>query len=90
MATKQLNCWEYGKGCPVKDKCPAHPNNGRICFSVTGTLCHGNVQGGYNEKKAGCRQCDFYKNEIHGLADRRRSATAGASMKTSSGRMGRR
>ena len=90
MSTKELNCWEYGKGCTVKDDCPAYPNNGRICFSVSGTMCHGEKQGGYDEKKAGCRKCDFYKNEIHGLTDRGRSSTAAPSTKTSAGRLGRR
>ncbi|OGD68441.1 hypothetical protein A3E89_00340 [Candidatus Campbellbacteria bacterium RIFCSPHIGHO2_12_FULL_35_10] len=86
----EKNCWEHGKGCKVKEDCPAYPNNGRICFSVTGTLCHGAIQGNYKDKQSVCRACDFYKNEIHGLVDRRRPAAEKSSAKTSAGRLNRR
>lgn len=36
-------------------------NAGRCCWIVSGTLCHGETQGTYTEKVAGCQQCGFYK-----------------------------
>lgn len=53
------NCWEV-KGCKVKEDCPAYPSFGKICFSVEGTLCGGEVQGKYAKKIERCRKCDFY------------------------------
>lgn len=60
---KKVQCWEFLK-CPTdrKEKCPAYPNQGRICFSVSGTLCRGELQGNYQAKKPEClAKCDFYK-----------------------------
>ena len=39
-------------------------NAGRICWLVAGTFCQGQVQGTYAEKRASCKNCDFYK-QIH-------------------------
>ena len=58
----ELQCWD-AKKCPTdrKEKCPAYPDQGRICFSVSGTLCRGEVQGNYLAKKAECEKlCDFF------------------------------
>jgi hypothetical protein len=64
LVTKHTNCWEF-KNCQVKDECPAYPMFGKLCFSVKGTLCEGQVQGDYQEKIARCRaECDFYKQKI--------------------------
>jgi len=61
-----VNCWEY-VDCNREDQCPAYPNDGRVCFSVTGTICRGEVQGTYQEKIKKCRElCDFYKDELTG------------------------
>lgn len=71
MAT---NCWEQ-KNCgriPGGAKaaelgvCPAHPDHGRDCWAVAGTLCGGQVQGAFAEKIGNCRQCDFYKGVMMG------------------------
>lgn len=35
-------------------------NGGRICWSVTGTLCGGKVQGVFALKRLSCMTCDFY------------------------------
>lgn len=60
MATN-LNCWEYLK-CGKEKECPAYPNFGKSCFSVTGTLCKGRRQGEYFDKVKECRtSCQFYK-----------------------------
>ena len=55
------NCWEFIK-CGLEKECPAYPNNGRVCFSTTGTLCRGEIQGEYMDKIERCRaECEFYK-----------------------------
>jgi methyl-accepting chemotaxis protein len=36
-------------------------NGGRCCWSITGTLCRGEIQGSYTKKIAACLRCDFYK-----------------------------
>jgi len=61
MDTQRINCWEQRK-CKVYEGCPAYPDQGRICFSVTGTLCRGETQGNYFKKIKMCKeQCEFIK-----------------------------
>lgn len=36
-------------------------NGGRCCWAVAGTLCGGEVQGGFGTKAIKCLNCDFYK-----------------------------
>ncbi len=61
---EKINCWEYQK-CGTEKDCPAYPIYGRLCFSVKGTLCRGEVQGDYQAKIKRCRtECDFYKDII--------------------------
>jgi hypothetical protein len=36
-------------------------NAGRFCWSVAGTLCDGQVQGTFAEKRISCISCDFFK-----------------------------
>ena len=36
-------------------------NGGRICWSLTGTLCGGVVQGSFAQKLSNCHQCEFYQ-----------------------------
>lgn len=36
-------------------------NAGRSCWVVTGTLCDGQLQGDYKEKREGCLYCIFYQ-----------------------------
>ena len=58
------NCWDT-MNCQDKEKCPAYPIYGRLCFSVKGTLCKGEVQGDYQEKIARCRSgCEHYQKII--------------------------
>ncbi|MEW6350479.1 MAG: two-CW domain-containing protein [Thermodesulfobacteriota bacterium] len=55
------NCWEFFD-CDKKDTCPAYPHNGKLCWSVGGTLCRNEVQGDYPEKIGACRNgCDYYR-----------------------------
>ena len=57
----KMNCWEYKK-CGTEKNCPAYPLFGKICYTVTGTLCKGEVQGNYQKKINRCKyQCGFYK-----------------------------
>jgi diguanylate cyclase (GGDEF)-like protein len=63
------NCWEIKKcgreqgGAKVDELgvCPAYPNRGHSCWSVTGTLCGGEVQGTFAQKEMNCLQCETYK-----------------------------
>ncbi len=36
-------------------------NGGRICWTVAGTLCKGEVQGSQAQKEVTCLTCDFFK-----------------------------
>jgi len=36
-------------------------NGGRICWAVIGTLCGGQVQGTFAQKRLSCISCDFFK-----------------------------
>ena len=61
---KYKNCWE-NKNCGREKECPAYPNNGRLCFVVTGTECGGVTQGSYSDKIMNCRRnCEFYTDII--------------------------
>ncbi len=56
---KLLNCWE-AKDCGVKE-CPSYEFTDNLrCWEVSGTLCHGEVQGRYAQKIKDCRKCDVY------------------------------
>ena len=60
MDTSQ-DCWEFKK-CGKEKECPAYPDSGKSCYSITATLCRGTTQGTYDEKAGACRTtCDFYK-----------------------------
>jgi len=61
MSNERPNCWEQLK-CGKESVCPAYPNQGRICFSVKGTHCRGEVQGSYMDKINSCKEsCSFYR-----------------------------
>ncbi len=50
--------------CPAAADISVHginrgKNGGRICWAVTGTLCGGEVQGTYAQKRASCITCSF-------------------------------
>jgi hypothetical protein len=63
-----MNCWEFKKcgreqgGSNTNEfgVCPAFPSHGKHCARVAGTLCGGEVQGGFTAKLINCMQCDFY------------------------------
>ncbi len=67
---KALPCWVH-KNCGrekdgKKEKemgvCPAWPDHGFSCASVTGTYCGGVVQETFAKKIANCAKCDFFKS----------------------------
>lgn len=72
------NCGRYPGG-PNSNKlgvCPAASdsksdgylngrNAGRACIFVAGTLCGGNKQGNYSDKKKNCMECDYYEALIN-------------------------
>lgn len=67
---KSEPCWVH-KGCGrekggKKEKemgiCPAWPNHGFSCASVTGTYCGGVIQETFAKKIANCAKCDYFKS----------------------------
>jgi hypothetical protein len=61
-----VRCWEF-KECAVKEQCPAYPDKGFACWTVEGTLCRGEKQGGYSEKVGACRTlCQYYNGVMAG------------------------
>ena len=61
-AKSNVTCWEM-KNCPDerRNNCPAYPDDGGKCWTVTATLCGGKEQGTYHEKMANCRKCNVYE-----------------------------
>lgn len=75
MATRaKANCWDVvtcGRGPGDVESCPAAldvtcdgvnggVNAGRICWTVAGTLCFGEVQGDFVDKQEMCLGCRFF------------------------------
>ncbi len=59
-------CWEF-LNCGKEADCPAHPDHGKKCWEVEGTLCRGERQGNYEQKIGACRtNCAYYKKVIMG------------------------
>lgn len=73
-----MNCWEFKKcgreqGGPNVQEfgvCPAYPSHGKHCARVAGTLCGGEVQGGFSTKLINCMQCDYYNTPHYDKAYR--------------------
>lgn len=40
--------------------CNHGKNGGRFCWAVTGTLCGGQVQGSFAQKRLSCLSCEFF------------------------------
>ncbi len=67
---RALPCWEHKrcgreKGGTKEAEmgiCPAWPDHGFSCASVTGTFCGGKVQESFAKKIASCAKCDFFKS----------------------------
>jgi len=60
-----MNCWEF-KNCPegVFNTCPAFPENGSACYTITGVKCvEGKIESAsLDEQVAHCGKCDFYEH----------------------------
>lgn len=60
-----FNVGEHGV-CPAatdrgRDGINSGKNAGRICWTVAGTLCRGEVQGSMAQKEVTCLNCSFFK-----------------------------
>ena len=63
-----MTCWEYNN-CPkeVHENCPAYPDNGRDCWTVTERKYNcGNIEApSFFEKLYFCKyNCTFFKTHI--------------------------
>lgn len=83
ITSNKALCWDV-KNCPDdrRSNCPAFPNSGSECWSVTGTLCGGQEQGTYHEKMANCRKCNVYEMNTQTTA-KAKSVTASQPQKLS-------
>ena len=57
------SCWDI-QGCPAetREKCPAWEfHSGHLCWFISGTICHGEVQGDWNSKMKICRECKVFR-----------------------------
>ncbi len=65
-----MNCWEY-KNCreEVFKICPAYPESGSACYTVTGVKCgEGKVEfASLDEQVAHCGRCEFYAHQRNGI-----------------------
>lgn len=94
-AEERLPCWVFKKcgrekgGNKVHEMgvCPAWPDDGYSCATVTGTFCGGTVQETFATKIGSCAKCDYFKSgsydrdTMHGKAMdslARQDATPGA------------
>ncbi len=63
---KSRCCWLIRK-CPleVRQNCPAWEFQvGHLCWFINGTICHGEVQEGWEKKMKMCRQCEVFRNML--------------------------
>ncbi len=63
---KNRCCWSIRK-CPmeVRQNCPAWEFQvGHLCWFINGTICHGEVQEGWEKKMKMCRQCEVFRNML--------------------------
>jgi DNA-binding XRE family transcriptional regulator len=57
------SCWVIRK-CPedVKRNCPAWEfHAGHLCWFVSGTICHGEIQASWGKKMRICRRCEMFQ-----------------------------
>lgn len=68
-AAKAIPCWTI-RECPedIRSKCPAWEFQvGQLCWFVSGTICHGEEQGSWQNKIRICRQCEVFQKAFEGL-----------------------
>jgi len=59
---KSRPCWDI-RDCSTKNReaCPAWEFNlGHLCWFVNGTICRGEIQGGWPQKMKLCRTCEVF------------------------------
>jgi hypothetical protein len=60
-------CWDM-QDCPaeIRDKCPAWEfQSGHLCWFISGTVCHGEVQGNWESKMKICRKCEVFRSMLN-------------------------
>jgi DNA-binding XRE family transcriptional regulator len=60
------SCWDV-QGCPAetRGKCPAWEFQcGHLCWFISGTICHGEVQGDWKSKMKICRKCEVFRSML--------------------------
>lgn len=63
---KSRPCWDI-RGCSTKSReaCPAWEFNlGHLCWFVNGTICRGEIQGGWPQKMKLCRTCEVFAQTV--------------------------
>jgi hypothetical protein len=61
---KRTKCWTIRK-CSAETRrgCPAWEFQlGHLCWFINGTICHGEVQGNWEEKMKMCRDCVVFRS----------------------------
>jgi len=64
-------CWSI-TDCPMKIRaeCPAWEfKTGHLCWFISGTLCHGEVQENWHEKIRICRKCEIFQQIIANITE---------------------
>ena len=59
-------CWDI-QNCPAerRDSCPAWEfQGGHLCWFISGTICHGEVQGNWKSKMKLCRACEVFSSML--------------------------
>jgi hypothetical protein len=63
---KSRPCWDI-RDCSTKNReaCPAWEFNlGHLCWFVNGTICRGEIQGGWPQKMKLCRTCEVFAQTV--------------------------
>ena len=70
-----MKCGREIGGAKVQELgvCPAHPDHGKHCARIVGTLCNGEVQGSLARKFGTCWKCPFYRSRHYDRMFRKRS-----------------
>ena len=61
-SNKPVMCWQHFR-CD-QTQCPAYRSKAHRCWLVTGTHCHGGIQGQFIEKIEMCLDCQVFKNNM--------------------------
>lgn len=61
-----IPCWKEKQCSPeMKKNCPVWDLQIRsLCWTVNGTICHGEIQSNWDEKMKQCRKCNIFKSIV--------------------------